>query len=56
MIQVHDYSIRNGRMTVREAVVCPDCGAEMVYRDSVKRLVRDAKGRRRVAAGASVPV
>ena len=50
MIQVTDYGLRIGKdgvksLSVREQLYCPDCGAELVYRDSVKRLIRNADGR-----------
>ena len=45
MIHVSKYKVKNGRVMVSESVYCPDCGTELVYRDSVRRKVKDADGR-----------
>lgn len=60
MIRVTDYKLQKSgpipRIVVREQLVCPGCGAELVYRDYVKRMIRDEDGRSSMDAGASVSV
>lgn len=60
MIRVTDYKLQKSgpipRIVVREQLVCPDCGSELIYRDCVKRMIRDADGRSSMAVGPKIPV